>query len=154
MELYQKLVQLLQDYQARHRELTAWRFDLYQSNGLEIGIKNNMIGGPYSTPGYKRSVGGEIYLIWENNHYTSAKLDSQVAEHFDEYMNLWKATVYHDPDGVGLYRPGELPRVPLADPVAAKVAGGDFEKAFELLRGLLKKENSFDYYFDVIFKKI
>jgi PmbA protein len=133
----ERLVELLGEYQRRNPRLTGWRFDLQQSNGLEIGIKNNKIGGPYSTPGYKQSISGEIYLIWEAQHFTSAKLDSQVTEHFEEYMNLWLTTAYYDPDGIGLYQPGQLPEVPLADTRAGKVAAGDFEPAFQLLnRGL------------------
>jgi PmbA protein len=136
--LYQEqLTELLQDYQSRTPRLTGWRFDLQQSNGLEIGLKNNKIGGPYSTPGYKQSISGELYLIWERRHFTSAKLDSQVTDHFDEYMTLWQRTAYHDPDGAELYRPESLPTVPLADPTTTQVANGDFEPAFQLLdRGL------------------
>jgi PmbA protein len=137
MQYHQQLAQLLQDYQRRNPHLTGWRFDLQQSNGLEIGLKNNKIGGPYSTPGYKQSISGEIYLIWEQRHFTSAKLDSQVTEHFEEYMTLWRTTAYYDPDGVGLYQPEQLPEVPLADPQTTQVANGDFEPAFQLLsRGL------------------
>jgi PmbA protein len=133
----ERLVELLRDYGRQHPRLTGWRFDLQQSNGLEIGIKNNKIGGPYSTPGYKQSISGEVYLIWESQYFTSAKLDSQVTEHFEDYMNLWLTTAYHDPDGVGLYQPKQLPEVPLADTRAGRVAAGDFEPAFQLLnRGL------------------
>jgi PmbA protein len=137
MQYQKQLAELLQGYQSRNPRLTGWRFDLQQSNGLEIGLKNNKIGGPYSTPGYKQSISGEIYLIWEQQHFTSAKLDSQVTEHFEEYMTLWQATAYHDPDGVGLYQSGQLPEVLLADPQTIRVANGDFEPAFQLLsRGL------------------
>jgi PmbA protein len=137
LQYYEQLAQLLRDCQGRNPRLKGWRFDLHQSHGLEIGLKNNKIGGPYSTPGYKESISGEIYLIWEDCHYTSAKLDSQVGEHFDEYLNLWHATAYHDPDGVGLYQPERLPETPLSDEPTVRVAGGDFEPAFQLLsRGL------------------
>jgi PmbA protein len=137
MELQLVLANLLRDYQQRDPELQGWRFDLHQSRGVEIGLKNNKIGGPYSIPGFKQSSGGEVYLIWEGDRFTSAKLDSQVPLNFSEYMNLWKATLYQDTDGAGLYRPEHIPRVPLADPRAETVATGDFQPAFQLLeRGL------------------
>jgi PmbA protein len=137
MELQTTLANLLRDYGRHDPELQGWRFDLQVSRGLEIGLKNNKIGGPYSTPGFKQSTSGEIYLIWEGDRFTSAKLDSQVPLHFTEYMNLWKATLYQDTDGAGLYRPGPIPQVPLADPRAETIAGGDFQPAFQLLeRGL------------------
>jgi PmbA protein len=138
MQYHEHLAQLLRDYQSCNPCLKEWRFDLQQSKGLEIGLKNNKIGGPYSTPGYKQSISGEIYLIWGEQRFTSAKLDAQVTKHFDEYMTLWRTTAYHDPDGVGLYRSEKaLPEVPLADSQAIKIANGDFEPAFQLLdRGL------------------
>jgi PmbA protein len=137
LELHLKFAKLLCEYQQRDPELQRWRFDLHQSRGLELGMKNNKIGGPYSNPGFKESISGEIYLIWSDDRFTSAKLDSQFALHFNEYMNLWKATVYQDPDGAGIYQPENIPQVPLADHAAEMVAIDDFKPAFQLLdRGL------------------
>lgn len=115
MELATILAERLNDYSRQNRELTAWRIDLYETRGFEVGLKNNRIGGPYSAPGYKRSISGEIYLIWAGQKFTSAKLDSGVIDNFTEYMNVWRATAYYDPDGVDLHKPENIPQVELFD---------------------------------------
>lgn len=133
MELADRLAELLKDYSRQNRELTGWRFDLQEARGIEIGLKNNRLGGPYSAPGYKRSISGELYLIWTDQRFTSAKLDSRAMNEFSEYMNIWRATAYTDPDGVGLYRPESIPRVDLADRRVSEIIDRDYQLPFQLL---------------------
>lgn len=133
MEIHQNLANLLNDYRYHNPELKGWRFDLHTLKGFEIGLKNNQIGGPYSAPSYKRSITGELYLIWENEKYTSAKLDAQSVGNFQEYINLWRNTAYFDQDGVGLYSPEQIPSINLADPLVTKIIEKDVEIPFRLL---------------------
>jgi PmbA protein len=133
MELATRLAERLNDYSKQHQELTGWRFDLYETRGFEVGLKNNRIGGPYSAPGYKRSISGELYLIWAGQRFTSAKLDSKVIDNFPEYMDLWQATAYFDPDGVGLYRPERIPVVELADKQVKQIIDRQDPLPFQLL---------------------
>lgn len=140
MDLHLKLAGKLREKQEQSSttsKLVGWRFDLHQIQGLDIGIKNNKMGGAYSSPSFKNSISGEIYLVWEEQRFTSAKLDSQVIDKFDDYFNLWAQTAYFDPDGVGIYPPQQLPKLSLADPEVEKIVQKDFGKAFQLLdRGL------------------
>jgi PmbA protein len=139
MEIVAKLAGLLQQTMASDTALAGWRFNLYDSMGLEVGLKNNQIGGPYSAPSFKRSITGDIYLIWEGQRFTSAKLDAQAAESFAENLNLWKATAYYDADGVGLYNPGKIPEVILAQPKIEEIVAGDFAYPFQILNQGLKR---------------
>lgn len=137
MSINIKLADLLREKQAQNKKLIGWRFDLHQIQGLDIGVKNNKMGGAYSAPSFKQSVSGEIYLIWEGKRFTSAKLESKVLDDFEEYFKLWEQTAYEDPEGAGLLTPQNLPEVPLTDPQVQQVIEGDFGKAFQLLdRGL------------------
>lgn len=137
MELHRQLADSLEKYRQINPKLKEWRFDLHQIQGIDIGVKNNKIGGPYSAPSFKRSISGEIYLIWAGNWYTSAKLDAQVIANFPDYIDLWEKTAYHDPDGVGLFSPDRLPEMPLADRQVERIVASDYQKALELLdRGL------------------
>ena len=137
MEIESKLVELLRQTMLQDRELTAWRFNLYDTQGLEVGLKNNQIGGPYSAPSFKRSINGELYLIWANQRFTAAKLDSQTVESFAENLALWKTTAYYDGDGVGLFNPEQIPQVVLADAQVQQIVAGDFQFPFDILnRGL------------------
>jgi PmbA protein len=133
MELAMGLADRLWDYAKTHPELTGWRFDLQETRGFEVGLKNNRIGGPYSAPGYKRSISGELYLIWTDQYFTSAKLDSKVVDDFQEYMGLWQATAYCDPDGVGLFRPERIPTVELADARTRQIIESQEQAPFQLL---------------------
>jgi PmbA protein len=139
MEITAKLSDLLNQTMQREPELKAWRFNIHDAKGLEVGLKNNQIGGPYSAPSYKRSITGDIYLIWQNQRFTSAKLDSQVVDSFDEYLNLWKTTVYYDSDGVGLFNPEQIPDVPLTDAKARQIVERDFQFPFQILDQGLKR---------------
>jgi PmbA protein len=85
----QDLIMLLQDYQKKQPRLLAWRFALHQTRGFEVGMKNNKLGGAYTAPSYKRSISGEIYLIWKDQRFTLSKLDSKVLSDFDEYSKIW-----------------------------------------------------------------
>jgi PmbA protein len=133
MELATGLAERLNDYKKHHPELTAWRMDLYETRGFEVGLKNNRIGGPYSAPAYKRSISGEIYLIWADQKFTSAKLDSRAVDDFSEYMNIWRATAYYDPDGVGLYKPENVPQVELYDDRVGQIIDHQDPLPFRLL---------------------
>lgn len=132
MELALKLADLLQK-KASGSDLKAWRFSLHDTSGIEVGLKNNRIGGPYSAPSYKKSISGELFLIWGNNRYTSAKLDAQVTRGFEDYFELWRSTAFYDADGVGLFTPDKLPEVPLADQTAREIAAGASAAPFQLL---------------------
>lgn len=152
MELATRLAERLNDYLKQHTELTAWRIDLYETRGFETGLKNNRIGGPYSAPGYKRSISGEIYLIWADQKFTSAKLDSRVVDDFSEYMDIWRATTYCDPDGVGLYKPDaharNIPQVELFDERVKRIIDHQDPLPFRLL------EQGLQYLSDQGIKKI
>ncbi|TCL63010.1 PmbA protein [Hydrogenispora ethanolica] len=139
MILAEQLADILTSYQKRDSDLTEWRFDLHDTRGLEVGLKDNRIGGPYSAPSYKRSISGEIFLYWKNQRYSSGKLDSQVTESFDEYMNNWKTAAYSDPEGVSLYTPKEVPQVDLADSAVEHIVDRDNSQPFRLLETGLRK---------------
>ena len=133
MEIHEQLGELLRQSQKSNPRLKGWRFDLHRTDGVDIGVKNNQIGGPYSAPGYKQSISGEIYLVWDDSRYTAAKLEARVVEEFSEYLKLWERTAYHDPEGVGIYTPESLPKVELADNEAQTVIDRQVERPFELL---------------------
>jgi PmbA protein len=139
LDLARTLAANLQRLQLQKPDLEAWRFDLHETKGVELGLKNNRLGGPYSAPSYKRSVSGELYLIWNGSRYTSAKLDSQVISAFNEYTDLWQTTAYYDEDGVGLFKPEKIPALELADPQAQQIVHHDFQIPYQLLEDGLKK---------------
>lgn len=139
MELFQKLIDLLKNYSKNDTDLEDWRFDLHQTKGLEIGLKDNLIGGPYTAPAYKRSTSGELYLIWKGQRYTSTKLDLNSIEAFQDKIDTWKATAYHDPDGAGIYTPHQIPNVLVEDIKVKTIIGDEINESFELLDQGLKK---------------
>ena len=142
MDLFQKLIDSLEKYSKNDPDLLDWRFVLHESKGIEVGLKDNRIGGPYSAPAYKRSISGELYLVWEDNRYTSTKLDLKSIEVFHERIKTWKTTAYHDLDGAGLYSPKQIPRVPLEDERTKAIVRRETEKPFHLLNQGLKRLQS------------
>lgn len=133
LELALKLSELLFSYAKQDSDLKDWRFVIHQSRGLEVGLKDNQIGGPYSAPAYKRSISGELYLIWKNHRFTSSKLDLKTIETFWEHIGAWKATSYYDPDGAGLYNPEKIPEVLVEDAKVKSIIGAEIGEPFELL---------------------
>lgn len=119
--------------------LEGWRFDLHQVKLLEVGLKNNKLGGPYTAPSVKTDTEGEIYLIWRDQMYTSGKIDRLVLEEFQSNLGLWEKTAYKDPYGAGLVKPYRPPEVPLAQEEVKNILGGDFSYPFSLLNQGLKR---------------
>lgn len=113
--------------------LTGWRFDLHEEEHLEVGLKNNRIGGPYTAPGLKQGTGGEICLLWADGKYTFARIERRILEEFEANLELWEKTAYKDPYGPELVKPYEPPAVPLAHEEAVKILDGEFTPAFTLL---------------------
>lgn len=137
MDLYQKLIDLLVEYSKNDADLEDWRFDLHETRGLEIGLKDNRMGGPYSAPAYKRSTSGELYLIWKGRRFTSTKIDLKSIESFHDQIGAWKSTAYHDLEGAGLFTPQQIPEVLVEDAQVKTIIREEIQKAFELLdRGL------------------
>jgi PmbA protein len=133
LEVFRKLINLLTDYSKTDADLKDWRFDLHETRGLVIGLKDNRIGGPYTAPAYKRSTSGELYLIWKGQRFTSTKLDLKAIEGFQDKIGAWKATAYHDPDGAGLFTPQQMPDVLVEDLQVKTVIREEIQKSFELL---------------------
>ncbi|HBG16206.1 MAG TPA: hypothetical protein DDW93_05450, partial [Firmicutes bacterium] len=59
-----KLNNLLNHTLLQGLTLEGWRFNLHTTNLLEVGLKNNKLGGPYTAPSLKTETAGEIYLLW------------------------------------------------------------------------------------------
>lgn len=133
MELYRRLIDAIEQYSKKDPDLLDWRFDLHELKGLEVGLKDNRIGGPYSAPAYKRSISGELYLIWQGDRYTSTKLDLKSIEAFNDHIKTWKTTAYRDPEGAGLYTAKKIPRVLLEDTQVKAIIAEEITKPFQLL---------------------
>lgn len=118
-------------------KLAGWRFDLHEVTQLEVGLKNNKIGGPYTAPSLKQDTGGELCLIWEEQKYTFARIERRVLEEFQANLELWEKAAYKDPFGPGLVKPYDPPAVPLAQEEAGHILAGDFAPVFSYpVRGM------------------
>jgi PmbA protein len=113
--------------------LEGWRFNLHVVNLLEVGIKNNRLGGPYTAPSLKTDTEGEVYLLWSDNKYSLGQIDRRVLEEFETNLDLWEKTAYLDPYGGGLVKPYNPPSIPLAQQEAVKITNGEFDIPFNLL---------------------
>jgi len=136
-----KLNSLLNQTLPKGLTLEGWRFDLHTTNLLEVGIKNNKLGGPYTAPSLKTDTAGEIYLLWSGHKFTLAQINQSILEEFEANFELWQKTAYEDQWGAGLVEPYEPPLIPLAQEEAVTIVNGEFDWAFSLLeegrRGLV-----------------
>ncbi|MGI5871276.1 MAG: metallopeptidase TldD-related protein [Bacillota bacterium] len=117
-------------------ELRGWRFDLHDLRLLEVGIKNSRLGGPYTSPSYKEDLGGEVFLHWNNNRYSSGKLDRHVLQEFATHWDLWQRTAYTDEDGPELAEPYNPPEIPLEDAGVYPIIQGENRLPFTVLAQL------------------
>lgn len=140
MQAEKKLCSLLTAASQANPRLRGWRFNLYYGESLEIGLKNNKIGGPYSAPSYKDSISGEIYLLWEGNHFTSASMTAGTLDNFETELALWEKTAYFDADGAELYQ-SEIPYPQLEcdDEQIEQIIAADCRPAFQILTSGLEK---------------
>lgn len=132
-QLRERLNMLLGKRLSSGLTLTGWRFDLHETEDLEVGLKNNKIGGPYTAPGLKQESSGEICLHWADEKYTIARIERRVLEEFQDHLELWGKTAYKDPYGPELVKPYDPPAVPLAHDGAMAILNGEFTPAFTFL---------------------
>lgn len=129
-ELRRRLNSLLGKTLPSGLKLAGWRFDLHEVTQLELGLKNNKIGGPYTAPSLKCDTGGELCLIWEEQKYTFTRIERRVLEEFQANLELWEKMAYKDPFGPGLVKPYEPPAVLLAEEEVSRILEGDFAPVF------------------------
>jgi PmbA protein len=119
--------------------LDGWRFDLHRMTQTEIGLKNSRIGGPYTAPSYKEEIGGEVFLHWADDKYSSGRLDRLVLEKFEENWELWQRTAYRDENGPELVAPYQPPEVPVLDDAVKDVVAGHSSLPFDILRNAVNE---------------
>lgn len=114
--------------------IAQWRLTVDAGTSVDIGLKDNHMGGPYEAPNELTALRGSAYVVWADGRVSTGVIDRATLEELDEDLHTWRQAAYHDPWAPDV--PGasvEVPPVALYDEGAAAWVRGDTGVMFEIL---------------------
>ncbi|KUO65641.1 MAG: hypothetical protein APF84_15095 [Gracilibacter sp. BRH_c7a] len=114
-------------------KLKQWRITLAQSQRINIGVKNNNPGSVYTPPSYSNREGGEVFLIWEDDKCSKARVQNvfEREDYWLKQLSLWRLTAYNDHHEMLIPVPEKLPQVQIANKDISNLFTGDNRQIFE-----------------------
>src|SRR5947209_5951599 len=73
-------------------KIAGWRFTASEGRSVTLSIVDNKLGDVYGPPTARDSLGGGIYIIWEDNKRTSTSIDRRTIPEFEERLQEWRAS--------------------------------------------------------------
>lgn len=115
-------------------KIRGWRFTVSEGRSVTLSIVDNKLGDVYGPPTARDSLGGGIYLIWEDNKRTSTSIDRRTLDEFEERIQEWRASAFEEEHGPEILEPQTYPDVPMFDEQIAAIAEGDTTLFFQILQ--------------------
>ncbi len=116
-------------------KLRGWRYDLAYRRAVSISIVNNKLGSVYGPATARDSLGGDLYLIWEDEKRSNAWVDRLTIPEFEERLREWRASAYSDDRAPDIRPPDPAyPEVEMYDPQIETLVRGDTELLFKILK--------------------
>ncbi len=114
--------------------LEAWRFTASEGRSVTLSIVDNKLGDVYGPPTSRDSLGGGLYLIWEDGKRTSTSIDRRTPAEFGERLKEWRASSFIEEHGPPIIEPQVYPDVPMFDLEVASIVDGDTRLFFKILQ--------------------
>ncbi len=115
-------------------KLAGWRLSVSEGRSVTLSIVDNKLGDVYGPPTARDSLGGGIYLIWEDNKRTSTSLDRRTLDEFEERLVEWRASAFDEEHGPAILEPRTYPDVPMFDEKIKTLVEGDTTLFFQILQ--------------------
>lgn len=118
-----------------HPEIEKWSMSVVSSESLNIGMKDNNIGGIYASPSV--SVGGDLNmaLYWKGNRRSTHSYKGKFPELNEDFLENMKSQSFYDEIVPDLPNQKEIPDVKVYDMEVTKLFD-DSEFLFESLNKL------------------
>lgn len=115
--------------------LRGWRFDISHGRSVSLSIVDNQLGSVYGPATARDSLGGGLYLIWEDEKRSNANVDRLTVPEFEQRLSEWRASAYSDERAADIREPDPTyPEVEMYDPQIETLVGGETELLFKILK--------------------
>jgi PmbA protein len=104
-----------------HPKINKWSVSIVSSKSLDIGMKDNHIGGIYASPSADVGNSLNIALYWKNNKRSTHSYQGKFPELNDELLTNMESQSFYDEIIPDLPNPDVLPDVKVYDPEVEKL---------------------------------
>jgi PmbA protein len=115
-------------------KIRGWRFDVSEGRSTNLKIVDNKLGGVYGPATARDSLGGGVYIIWEDDKRSNASIDRRTIEEFEENLKIWRASAFSDERAPEILEPQPIPEVHLFSPEILELIDGKTDIFFEILK--------------------
>ncbi|MEI7556432.1 metallopeptidase TldD-related protein [Candidatus Chlorohelix sp.] len=115
-------------------KIKGWRFDASEGRSVTLSIVDNKLGGVYGPATARDSLGGGLYLIWEDEMRSLASIDRSAIPEFGERLAEWRASAYSDERAPDILEPQPTPDIAMFDPAIMNIVDGDITELFSALK--------------------
>jgi|GEM_PF-287332 len=115
-------------------KLRGWRFDASEGRSVTLSIVDNKLGGVYGPATARDSLGGGIYLIWDDEQRTSTSIDRRTIPEFEQRLKEWRASAFSDERAPDILEPKPVPEVEMFDPAILEFVEGNIDLLFRILK--------------------
>ncbi len=98
-----------------HPDIVKWTFSILNSKAIEIGIRDNNIGGLYRSPSAHIGQGMELNLYWKNNYRSTHSYNGYIPNLNKEEITKLKEQSFYDDIIPDLPNPKDITEVKVYD---------------------------------------
>jgi PmbA protein len=110
-----KLIDDLSNELENHPDIEKWTFSLFNSKGIEIGLRDNNIGGLYRSPSAHIGQNLELGIYWKDYYRSSHSYNGIIPEFNKEHISKLKEQAFYDDILPDLPNPKDIPDVKVYD---------------------------------------
>lgn len=115
-------------------KIRGWRFDVSEGRSVGLSIVDNKLGSVYGPATARDSLGGGIYIIWEDEKRSLASIDRRTIPEFESRLREWRAAAYEDERAPDILPPQTIPTVAMYDPAINVLLEGDTTLLFRIMK--------------------
>lgn len=116
-------------------KLKGWRFDVSEGRSVSLSIVDNKLGSVYGPATARDSLGGGLYLVWEDEKRSNASVDRLTVPEFEMRLREWRESAYTDDRAPDIRQPdAAYPEVEMYDPQIEALVQGETELLFKILQ--------------------
>jgi PmbA protein len=115
--------------------LKGWRFDVSEGRSVSLSIVDNKLGSVYGPPTARDSLGGGLYLIWDDEKRSNASVDRLTIPEFEMRLREWRESAYTDDRAPDIRQPDpSYPEVEMYDGQIESLVQGETDLLFKILQ--------------------
>jgi PmbA protein len=116
-------------------KLQGWWFDVNYINSVSLSLEENRLGDVYGPVTARESLGGALYLVWEDGQVSNVSVNRLSLPEFEAQLQKWRASAYEDEQAAPIHEPDPVyPEVEMYDPAINALVEGDPDLLFKIIK--------------------